>query len=59
MARAITHLCADADLRARLGEAGRQTVIDRDLTWEGNARKVAAIGARLAGGQGADARDPV
>jgi glycosyltransferase involved in cell wall biosynthesis len=59
MARAITHLCADADLRARLGEAGRQTILDRDLTWEGNARKVAAIGARLAGGQGADARDPV
>lgn len=49
--RAIERLAGDAPLRARLGEGARQTILRRDLTWAGNARRVveaaeAAIRAR-------------
>jgi glycosyltransferase involved in cell wall biosynthesis len=40
---AILRLATDAPLRARLGVAARQTILGRDLTWEGNARRVAAM----------------
>lgn len=40
---AILRLAADPGLRARLGAAARATVLQRDLTWEGNARRVAAM----------------
>jgi len=40
---AVERLAQDAPLRARLGEAARETVLRRDLTWPGNARRVIAI----------------
>ena len=41
--RAVERLAGDAALRVRLGEAARRTVLERDLTWDGNARRVVAI----------------
>jgi glycosyltransferase involved in cell wall biosynthesis len=38
--RAMAELIADGALRERLGAAARQTILDRDLTWQGNARRV-------------------
>jgi len=43
MWQAIGALAADPALRARLGAAARAEVIARDLTWAGNARRVAAL----------------
>lgn len=37
---AIQRLISDPMLRARLGRAARQTLEDRDYTWNGNARRV-------------------
>ena len=42
LAAGLDALAADADLRSRLGAAGRATVVERDLTWEGNAKRVLA-----------------
>jgi glycosyltransferase involved in cell wall biosynthesis len=52
---AILSLVNDADLRARLGAAARAEVVRRDLTWEGNARRVTAL-ARVSGPKPASAR---
>lgn len=41
--QAIRRLAADPALRARLGQAARAEVVARDLTWAGNARRVAAL----------------
>jgi glycosyltransferase involved in cell wall biosynthesis len=41
--RAMTELVANAPLRAQLGSAARQTILDRDLTWQGNARRVVEL----------------
>ena len=43
----IRRLCEDAALRKRLGAAARQTVLDRDLTWLGNARRVITVAEEL------------
>lgn len=43
MWEAIVRLAADPGLRARLGTAARAEVLRRDLTWGGNARRVAAL----------------
>jgi glycosyltransferase involved in cell wall biosynthesis len=40
---AVARLAQDAGLRARLGAAARAEVFRRDLTWDGNARRVVAI----------------
>jgi glycosyltransferase involved in cell wall biosynthesis len=40
LVEALVRLATDEDLRARLGQNARRTVIDRDLTWRGNARRV-------------------
>jgi glycosyltransferase involved in cell wall biosynthesis len=37
---ALGRLVGDPDLRRRLGEAARRTIVERDLTWRGNARRV-------------------
>jgi glycosyltransferase involved in cell wall biosynthesis len=42
LAVAVTRLVGDAELRRRLGRAARRTVVERDLTWRGNARRVVA-----------------
>lgn len=45
LARALIELAGDAGLRARLGAAARRTIVERDLTWRGNAKRVvAAVG---------------
>jgi len=49
MAAAILRLAGDAELRARLGQAARAEVMARDLTWAGNARRVAALAAAIPG----------
>ncbi|MBL8226609.1 MAG: glycosyltransferase family 4 protein [Chromatiales bacterium] len=41
--RAMAELVADGTLRERLGAAARQTILDRDLTWQGNARRVVEL----------------
>jgi glycosyltransferase involved in cell wall biosynthesis len=40
---ALERLCADASLRVRLGNAARQTITARSLTWDRNAERVVAI----------------
>lgn len=40
-------LVNDRALRQRIGTQARATIVERDLTWNGNARKVAAIARRL------------
>ncbi|GIL39042.1 glycosyltransferase family 4 protein [Roseiterribacter gracilis] len=56
---AITALADDAALRTRLGDGARNTLLTRDYTWDGNARRIASLaemlGARHAAGK--DARD--
>ena len=37
---AVERLCADDALRQRLGEAARRTMIEKDISWDGNARRV-------------------
>jgi glycosyltransferase involved in cell wall biosynthesis len=36
-------LVQDAELRKRLSAAAKQSVLDRELTWDGNARQIIAI----------------
>jgi len=43
MWEAVLKLATDPALRARLGEAARQEVLRRDLTWAANARRVVAL----------------
>ncbi len=40
-------LCTNALIRTRLGLAARQTIINRDLTWLGNARKIESLCKQL------------
>lgn len=46
---ALTRLCADSALRERLAQGARATIARLDLTWEGNARRVAALASILQG----------
>lgn len=46
MTQALDLLSNDAALRARLGAAARETIVTRDFTWEGNARRVLALAQR-------------
>lgn len=41
--RALTGVCRDDALRSRLGNSARETIDRRQLTWIGNARKVATL----------------
>ncbi|MFQ5563898.1 MAG: glycosyltransferase family 4 protein [Parvularculaceae bacterium] len=43
----LAALCANADLRARLGAAARETLERRDYTWAGNASRIEALTGRL------------
>ena len=45
---ALTMLCSDAALRARLSTGARVTIGRLNLTWEGNARRVLALAAEVA-----------
>jgi glycosyltransferase involved in cell wall biosynthesis len=42
LAAALARLVGERDLRERLGRAARRTVVERDLTWRANARRVVA-----------------
>ncbi len=44
---ALTRLCADATLRERLAQGARATIARLDLTWDGNARRVADMAMAL------------
>ena len=44
---ALSMLVEDVALRARLGAAAKQTLINRDLTWSGNAARVERLAERL------------
>ena len=44
---AIERLICDPYLREEIGSAARRTIIERDLTWEHNARRIEALAARL------------
>ena len=48
MLAALIRLVGDPELRRRLGEAARRTIVERDLTWRGNARRVVAAVEELA-----------
>jgi glycosyltransferase involved in cell wall biosynthesis len=48
-AAALDTLLSDKEKAAHLGAAARQTILDKEMTWTGNAKKVAAIAARLTG----------
>jgi phosphatidylinositol alpha-1,6-mannosyltransferase len=50
LAAAIEQLAASADLRRRLGDAGRARVAN-EFTWEAAARRVEAIHAAVAAGE--------
>lgn len=43
----IQSLCADADLRRRLGDAARNDISRRGLTWDANAARVAALATAM------------
>ena len=49
LAAALARLADDGPLRARLGERARATIVERDLTWRGNARRVLEAVQRLRG----------
>lgn len=44
---ALTRLCSDDALRARLADGARKTIARLDLTWTGNARRAVALVAGL------------
>lgn len=44
---ALSRLAADAALRARLGARARATIVEHDMTWRGNARRVVEAVERL------------
>lgn len=46
--RALERLCADAALRAQLAAGARASIATRELTWDGNARKVVRLAERAA-----------
>jgi glycosyltransferase involved in cell wall biosynthesis len=43
MLRAIEKICKDADLRRRVADGARSTIVRRKLTWENNARRVVEL----------------
>lgn len=43
----VSRLALDPALREQLGECARRTIIDRDLTWTGNAKAVLGVANKL------------
>lgn len=54
---ALTRLCHDDELRRQVAEGAAATIARLDLTWRGNARRVARMAGQLA--QGAPVAEPV
>jgi len=40
---ALSLVCSHAELRERIGKAAAQTIVEKNLTWEHNARRVVAL----------------
>lgn len=51
LGKAVRRLCGDPDLRQRVAAGAMLTVEQRDLTWDGNAERVAGLACGLAGGR--------
>lgn len=51
-AERIDQLCHDEPLRHSIGAAGRRLIEERDLTWDGNARRITAMAEALLGVSG-------
>jgi len=47
MSRAIERICNDGELRRRVAEGARNTIVQRKLTWDNNARRVVELFERL------------
>lgn len=45
--RALSRLCQDGDLRQRLGQAARDTIVSRGFTWARNAARIEAMAREL------------
>src|SRR5262249_3154918 len=58
MRRALDRLAGDAELRRRLGAGARRAVVERELTWDGNARRVIALAGVLTGREPSPAAVP-
>jgi glycosyltransferase involved in cell wall biosynthesis len=52
LGRAVVRLCEDEQLRHRLGAAGSRLVLERNLTWQHNARTVVGLMQKLCGDRG-------
>lgn len=48
--RAVATVCADGDLRARIGRGARRLIADRGLTWDDNAARVEQLFRNLGAG---------
>jgi glycosyltransferase involved in cell wall biosynthesis len=49
----VRRLCSDEDFRKRVGSAGRRLLEERDLTWDGNARRLTAMFEQAVGSHNA------
>ena len=47
MLRAIDRLCNDGELRRRVADGARNTIVRKQLTWDSNARRVVELFDRL------------
>ena len=48
---ALSRLCHDSELRQRLGQAARDTIVDRGFTWARNAARIEAMARELLAGK--------
>jgi glycosyltransferase involved in cell wall biosynthesis len=44
---AVERVCNDSALREQISKRAQETIIERDLTWESNARRVISIFVQL------------
>lgn len=47
MVRAIERICRDDDLRRRIADGAKRSIVQRGLTWDNNAQRVVALFERL------------
>ncbi len=57
-AQAIEHLSSSEPLRKRLGQAAANKIINKDLTWRGNAARIAELARALIAGLPLPAKAP-
>jgi len=49
--KAVERVCSDPALREQISKGAQETIIERDLTWESNARRITSLFARLGVGE--------